>query len=58
MKKIGIWMDKQKAHVVTLTDASEKLDTVFSDVEFFNLKSSAPSRVKSGGPQEVVHERK
>ncbi len=51
-------MDRQKAHIVTLTDDGEKLDTLFSDVEFFNLKSSAPARVRSGGPQDVVHERK
>ncbi|SDL37478.1 hypothetical protein [Kriegella aquimaris] len=58
MKKIGIWMDKQKAHIVTLTSDGEKLDTLLSDVEFFNLKSGAPSRTKWGGPQDVVHERK
>ncbi len=58
MKKIGIWMDRQKAHIVTLTDDDEKFETLFSDVEFFNLKSGAPARIKSGSPQDVVHERK
>ncbi len=56
MKKIGIWIDKEKAHVVYLTDSSEKLETIFSEIEFFNRTSSSASRVKTGNNQDITHE--
>ncbi len=56
MKQIGIWMDKQQAHVVRLHDAGETLETIHSNVEFFNLKGSSGSRVKWGGTQDISHE--
>lgn len=59
MKRIGIWMDNEKAHLVTLGDINgdDSFETIESGVEFFNLKSSGQARTKWGGPQEVVHER-
>lgn len=57
MKKIGIWMDKKKAKLVTLGETGDTIDTLVSEVEFFNLKSGSQARVKWGGPQDVVHER-
>ncbi len=59
MKRIGIWMDTEKAHLVTLgpDDNDESFETIESGVEFFNLKSSGQARSKWGGPQDLVHER-
>ncbi len=58
MKKIGVWLDKEKAHIVTLTEQGEELTTLNSEVEFFNLMGVAPGRFKWGGTQNVVHESK
>lgn len=58
MKNIGIWLDSEKAHLVTLTDGGETMETILSNVEFFNQKGGAPPRTKWGGPQDVVHEQK
>ncbi len=56
MKQIGIWMDKQQAHIVRLHDAGETLETIRSEVEFFNRKGSSGSRIKWGGTQDISHE--
>jgi stalled ribosome rescue protein Dom34 len=56
MKKIGIWIDKEKAQVVYLNDSSEKFETIFSEIEFFNRTSSSGSRVKTGSNQDITHE--
>jgi hypothetical protein len=56
MKKIGVWLDKEKAYLVTLTAKEIVLLTLPSELEFFNLKSGGPGRVKSGATQDVVHE--
>ncbi len=57
MKKIGIWMDKEKAHVVVLGDEREKMHTVYSQLEFYNPKGGSGSKFK-GGPQDVVQDSK
>ncbi|VAW14179.1 FIG00652167: hypothetical protein [hydrothermal vent metagenome] len=57
MKRIGIWMDKEKALIVILTDNSEKLRTVNSEVDFFNPKGGSGTRFK-GGPQDVIQDSK
>ena len=57
MKNIGIWMDKEKAHIVTLSESGEQMDTVFSEIEFFNRTGAGGSRVKWGGTQDVTHEK-
>ena len=36
MKNIGIWMDREKAHIIRLDNKEEKLETIFSEMEFFN----------------------
>lgn len=56
MKNIGIWLDKKKAKIVTLTKEGETFKKIMSEVEFFNRKSGSKSRIKSGVNQEVVHE--
>ncbi len=57
MKRIGIWMDKEKAHIVILTDTSEKLRTINSEIDFFNPKGGSGTRFK-GGPQDVIQDSK
>ena len=53
MKRIGIWMDKEKAHIVTLTDDKEQLKTLESEVEFYNVRGGSRSKTR-WGPQQVV----
>ena len=55
MKEIGIWMDKEKAHIVHLKDEQETLETLYSKVEFFNPKGGSRSKAK-WGPQDVVQD--
>jgi len=57
MKNIGIWMDREKAHIIRLDNKEEKLETIFSEMEFFNRKGTSGPRVKSGATQDVTHDR-
>jgi stalled ribosome rescue protein Dom34 len=57
MKNIGIWMDREKAHIVRLYDEEDNLETIFSEMEFFNRKGSSGPRVKSGATQDITHDR-
>jgi len=57
MKNIGVWMDKEKAYVITLSDETEKLVTVFSEIDSFHIGGGSGSRFK-GGPQDVVQDSK
>lgn len=57
MKYIGIWLDKEKAHLVTLHDGKEYFTTIQSDVEFFNPRGGSRSKSK-WGPQDVVQDSK
>jgi hypothetical protein len=56
MKKIGIWLDKEKAYIITLENETEKLNTIMSEVEVFRPKGGSGTRFK-GGPQDVVQDR-
>ncbi|WP_273565645.1 hypothetical protein [Maribacter halichondriae] len=58
MKNVGIWMDKEKAHIVRLNDEGEKLETIYSNLEF--LKPAGGSRTRSAkwGPQDVIQDSK
>lgn len=58
MKNIGIWMDKEKAHIVSLDGEKEKFETIQSELDFY--KPSGGSRTKSAkwGPQDVVQDSK
>ncbi len=59
MKKAGIWMDSKHAHIIRLAQEEEEtLETINSDIEFFNRTSTGGSRIKSGATQDVTHERK
>ncbi|MCM4163434.1 MULTISPECIES: hypothetical protein [unclassified Arenibacter] len=57
MKNIGIWMDREKAYIIRLDKEEEQLETIFSEMEFYNRKSSSGPRVKSGATQDITHER-
>ncbi|MEM7382588.1 MAG: hypothetical protein AAF361_15560 [Bacteroidota bacterium] len=56
MKKIGIWLDKEKAHVVVLNEGKEDFSTLPSELEFYNPKGGSRSKTR-WGPQEVIAER-
>jgi len=57
MKNIGIWIDKKKAKIVSIEAGNERLDTIMSDIEDFNIHGGSGTRLK-GGPQDVVQDRK
>ena len=57
MKKIGIWLDKEKAHLVTLKNEDVRFRTINSEIEFFHPKGGVRSKTKSG-PQDVVQDSK
>lgn len=57
MKKTGIWIDKEKAHIVTIENEREKLTTIASDVENYHVVGGSKSK-SPWGPQQVVHDSK
>lgn len=57
MKKIGIWLDKEKAHLITIENDTEYFETVPSELEFFKPKGGSGTKFK-GGPQDVVQDSK
>lgn len=57
MNYIGIWLDKEKAHIVTLNKGKESFETVLSELEFFNPVGGSRSKTR-WGPQEVVQDSK
>ncbi|MDY0779322.1 hypothetical protein [Tenacibaculum sp. IB213877] len=57
MKNLGIWLDKEKAHLVTLENGNEDFKTISSEVENFHVHGGSGTRMK-GGPQDVVQDSK
>ncbi len=57
MINIGIWLDKNKAFIVTLTEEIEVFETITSNVENFHIHGGSGTRFK-GGPQDVVQDSK
>ena len=55
---IGIWMDKEKAHIVRLKEEQEEFETLFSELEFFKPKGGSRTRTTKWGPQDVVRDSK
>jgi hypothetical protein len=55
MKNIGIWLDKEKAHIVTIENKKETIETILSEVENFRIHGGSGTRLK-GGPQDVVQD--
>lgn len=58
MKKAGIWLDSKHAHIIRLAQEEETLETINSNIEFFNKTGTGSTRIKSGVTQDVNHERK
>ncbi|MCK5442202.1 MAG: hypothetical protein KAJ23_09950 [Maribacter sp.] len=58
MKNIGIWLDKEKAHVVTLVEGLEKFETLSSNIEVYRPKGGAGTKTAKWGPQDVVQDSK
>lgn len=56
-KKIGIWMDKRMAKIVSIDNNGEHLKIIESNVEDFHPKGGSGTRMK-GGPQDVVQDGK
>jgi stalled ribosome rescue protein Dom34 len=57
MKNIGVWLDKEKALIVTIENEKEALNTIPSNVEHFRIHGGSGTRLK-GGPQDVVQDSK
>ena len=57
MKNTGIWLDKDKALIVTIENETETLSTVTSNLEHFKIHGGSGTRFK-GGPQDVVQDSK
>ncbi|MBG6131836.1 hypothetical protein IWQ47_003422 [Aquimarina sp. EL_43] len=57
MKHIGIWIDKEKAHVISVKEDSEDMTTILSEIENFRIHGGSGTRLK-GGPQDVVQDSK
>jgi hypothetical protein len=57
MKNIGIWLDKEKAHLITIENEKEVLKTIPSNIENYHIGGGSGTRLK-GGPQDVVQDSK
>ena len=57
MKNVGVWLDKEKAHIVTIGDNSEVFETLESNIENFHIGGGSGTKFK-GGPQDVVQDSK
>ena len=53
----GIWIDKRQAKIVSISDGTEHLSTVTSNIEEYRPKGGSGTRLK-GGPQDVVQDSK
>ena len=60
MKNIGIWIDKEKAHVVSLENNKENLITLQSEIENYHPVGGSGSKGSKNrwGPQDVVQDSK
>ncbi|MEH6537182.1 MAG: hypothetical protein V7719_12365 [Psychroserpens sp.] len=57
MKNTGIWLDKDKALIVTIENEKETFQTISSNVEHHHIHGGSGTRLK-GGPQDVVQDSK
>jgi len=57
MKKVGIWIDRRNAKIISIKGGNVQFDTIVSNLEDFNVTGGSGTSVK-GGPQDVVKERK
>lgn len=57
MKKVGIWIDKRQAKIISIENEKAHLQTIISEVENYHVKGGSGTRLK-GGPQDVVQDSK
>ncbi len=57
MKKIGIWIDKEKAYILSMDNTTEAFTTVQSNLENYRPVGGARSKTR-WGPQDVIQDRK
>lgn len=55
--KVGVWLDKEKAIIVTLGIDDEKMNVLLSHIEHFHVYGGSGTRLK-GGPQDVIQDSK
>ncbi|MBD77621.1 MAG: hypothetical protein CL840_01610 [Crocinitomicaceae bacterium] len=55
--KIGIWIDKRSAKIISAENGGELMKTVKSKVEEYHPKGGSGTKMK-GGPQDVVQDGK
>lgn len=55
MKNTGIWLDREKAYIVTIDNDIEKFETVQSNIDHYNIHGGSGTSSK-GGPQDVVQD--
>ena len=55
--KVGVWLDKKQAIIVTLYNGETSLNTILSNIEDFHIHGGSGTRLK-GGPQDVVQDSK
>ncbi len=57
MRNIGIWLDKEKAYIVSLENDKENFTTLPSEIENYRAVGGSGSKFK-GGPQDVIQDSK
>lgn len=57
MKQVGIQIDKKEAKIISIKKGNEQIQTIQSDIEYFNPKGGSGTKFK-GGPQDVVQDSK
>ncbi len=57
MKNIGIWLDLDKAYIITIENDVESVSKINSNVEHYRIHGGSGTRIK-GGPQDVVQDSK
>jgi hypothetical protein len=55
MKKIGVWLDKEKAYIISLHKEDESMIKIDSNIENYRIHGGSGTRFK-GGPQDVVQD--
>ena len=55
MKNIGIWLDKEKAKVISTKNDKIVMETIMSEVEDYHIGGGSGTKFK-GGPQDVVQD--
>jgi hypothetical protein len=57
MKYTGVWIDKDKAHIIPIDNGVEEFLTITSDMKYYKAKGGSGQRFKSG-PQDVIKDSK